>query len=109
MGSNLITGNALLIAGLLPLLQVAIGAAAFWQQLKRPVLFIVVGLVVLYPIMVACVSPTLSKIGIVGVRPGAPPPPVLGPADIKLLFAFGIFVAIGCAVLWGLKLVFAKP
>lgn len=109
MSGNLIAGNALLISAMLPLLQVGIGVAMFWHALKRPFFFVVVGLVILYLVMVACVTPVLSKVGISGVRPGAPAPAAIGPADIKLLIAFALFLTIGTGVLWGLKLIWAKP
>ena len=96
----------LLGAALLPLAMSALLSWLWWTSLHRPWLFLVIGGVGLYALMIFFVTLAFTGIGIAGRSPG--PQPLLGPVEIRFLFLLAAFVVLSVPILWLLKLLFAK-
>jgi hypothetical protein len=98
------------LAGLavLPFLLTWIYSVRFWQDLRHPWIFVIVGVFALYVCAGLAGTWTLSGIGIAGVRSGAPHPRSIDPLTVRCGASVVIIIAVGCSVLWGLKLLFSK-
>jgi len=59
---------------LFPLLSTAVVAAVSWAELRRPWLFLVLGVVGLYILALVLVYSILTTIGVAGLKPGSVSP-----------------------------------
>lgn len=104
------------VVAMLPLATAAVITAFWWSALARPWMFYTLSVAGLYGVIAVAlftailVGPTTDGYFLEPARPDSPrSSSLLGSLDIGVVLGLIVFLAVGCGVLWVLRIWLSKP
>lgn len=92
---------------LVPICAVAIFSYFSWSSLTHPWLFVAIGIMGMFALMVVLGTIAFQDIGVSRLS-DATAKPLFSPLNIRFIFLTAVFIALSAFGLWGLKLLMKK-